>query len=71
MTNSTTLVAGIKLRLRAQGISYRQLAQRLGLSEPTVKRDLSRGKFSLARLDRICDALTSRETRIGTYTVCP
>jgi len=57
MTNSTTLVAGIKLRLRAQGISYRQLAQRLGLSEPTVKRDLSRGKFSLARLDRICDAL--------------
>ena len=57
MTNSTTLVAGIKLRLRAQGISYRQLAERLGLSEPTVKRDLSRGKFSLSRLDRICDAL--------------
>jgi len=57
MTNSTKLLAGIKLRLRAQGISYRQLAQRLGLSEPTVKRDLSRGKFSLARLDRICDAL--------------
>lgn len=57
MTNSTTLVAGIKLRLRAQGISYRQLAERLGLSEPTVKRDLSRGRFSLSRLDRICDAL--------------
>lgn len=57
MTNSTTLVAGIKLRLRAQGLSYRQLAQRLGLSEPTVKRDLSRGKFSLSRLDRICEAL--------------
>ena len=57
MTNSTTLVDGIKLRLRAQGISYRQLAERLGLSEPTVKRDLSRGKFSLSRLDRICDAL--------------
>jgi len=27
------------------------------VSEPTVKRDLSRGDFTLARLDRICDAL--------------
>jgi transcriptional regulator with XRE-family HTH domain len=57
LSNSSTLVAGIKLRLRAQGISYRQLAQRLGLSEPTVKRDLSRGRFTLSRLDRICEAL--------------
>ena len=57
MSNSTTLVAGIKLRLRAQGLSYSDLAKRLGLSEPTVKRDLSRGKFTLSRLDRICEAL--------------
>jgi transcriptional regulator with XRE-family HTH domain len=57
MTNSTTLVTGIKLRLRAHGWSYRQFAQRLGLSEPTVKRDLSRGRFSLTRLDRICEVL--------------
>ena len=27
------------------------------MSEPTVKRDLGRGSFSLARLDRICEAL--------------
>jgi len=57
LSNSTTLVAGIKLRLRAQGLSYSDLAKRLGLSEPTVKRDLSRGKFTLARLDLICEAL--------------
>ena len=57
MSDSTTLVAGIKLRLRAQGLSYSDLAKRLGLSEPTVKRDLSRGKFTLSRLDRICEAL--------------
>ena len=30
---------------------------RLGVSEPTVKRDLSRGKFSLERLDKICEVL--------------
>jgi len=57
MTNSVMLVAGIKERLRAQGLSYKQLAQRLGLSEPTVKRDLSRGTFTLQRLDRICEIL--------------
>jgi DNA-binding Xre family transcriptional regulator len=38
-------------------MTYRQLAHLLGVSEPTVKRDLSRGGFSLARLDAICDAL--------------
>jgi transcriptional regulator with XRE-family HTH domain len=57
LSDSTTLVAGIKLRLRAQGLSYSDLARRLGLSEPTVKRDLSRGKFTLQRLDLICEAL--------------
>jgi len=38
-------------------MSYRELAQLIGVSEPTVKRDLSRGKFSLERLDAICEAL--------------
>lgn len=57
MANSAVLVAGIKSRLRAQGLTYKDLAQRLHISEPTVKRDLSRGQFTLQRLDRICDAL--------------
>jgi transcriptional regulator with XRE-family HTH domain len=51
------IVRGIKSRLRANGMSYRELAQLIGVSEPTVKRDLSRGKFSLERLDAICEAL--------------
>jgi DNA-binding Xre family transcriptional regulator len=51
------LVQGIKTRLKAQGISYRRLVELIGISEPTVKRDLARGNFSLQRLDRICDAL--------------
>ena len=57
MRNTLILVRGIKSRLRLQGMSYRELAQRIGVSEPTVKRDLSRGNFSLERLDRICDVL--------------
>jgi transcriptional regulator with XRE-family HTH domain len=70
MKPTDSIVQGVKTRLRAQGMSYRELAQKLGVSEPTVKRDLSRGNFSLQRLDRICevlgvevsDLLTSRET---------
>ena len=43
MADSRTLLKHLKARLREQGITYRELAQRLRLSEPTVKRDLSRG----------------------------
>lgn len=57
MSGSAILVKGIKTRLKVQGISYRRLAELIGISEPTVKRDLARGNFSLERLDRICDAL--------------
>jgi transcriptional regulator with XRE-family HTH domain len=57
MSGSAILVKGIKTRLKAQGISYHRLAELIGVSEPTVKRDLARGNFSLQRLDRICGAL--------------
>jgi transcriptional regulator with XRE-family HTH domain len=57
MSGSATLVKAIKTRLKAQGLSYRELGKLIGVSEPTVKRDLARGNFSLQRLDRICDAL--------------
>src|ERR1700722_6306237 len=57
MSGSATLVRPIKTRLKTQGISYRELGKLIGISEPTVKRDLARGNFSLQRLDKICDAL--------------
>jgi DNA-binding Xre family transcriptional regulator len=57
MADSKTLVRNLKARLRADDVTYRELAQRLGVSEPTIKRDLSRGAFTLQRLDRICEVL--------------
>jgi transcriptional regulator with XRE-family HTH domain len=57
MSASAILVQAIRSELRQRGISYRELAARLKVSEPTVKRDLSRGGFNLQRLDRICDVL--------------
>jgi DNA-binding Xre family transcriptional regulator len=52
-----TFLRGIKAALRMQRMTYRELAVAIGVSEATIKRDLSRGQFSLARLDQICEAL--------------
>ena len=57
MSATAVIVRGVKARLRANGMSYRELAEQVGVSEPTIKRDLSRGKFSLERLDKICEVL--------------
>jgi DNA-binding Xre family transcriptional regulator len=54
---TSSLLIGIKSVLRARHLTYRQLARSIGVSEATVKRDLSRGNFSLRRLDQICSFL--------------
>jgi DNA-binding Xre family transcriptional regulator len=51
------VLSAIKALLRAREVTYRELARQIGVSEPTIKRDLSRGRFSLKRLDQICAAL--------------
>lgn len=57
MSATQTLLRGIKTALRMRKLTYRELAGTVGVSEATIKRDLSRGHFSLRRLDQICDAL--------------
>lgn len=57
MSASIQLVRSIRALLKQRGMTYRQLADELGVSEPTIKRDLSRGNFALSRLDRICEVL--------------
>jgi len=57
VTASGALLRAIKSALRLRSLTYRDLARLLEVSEPTVKRDLSKGRFSLRRLDQICAAL--------------
>jgi DNA-binding Xre family transcriptional regulator len=57
MSATQQLLQNIKGSLRMRRWTYRQLAQAIGVSEPTIKRDLSRGRFSLRRLDQICNAM--------------
>jgi hypothetical protein len=56
MGESNRIIIALKRALRARGITYAMLAKRISLSEPSVKRVLSRGSLSLPRLDRICEA---------------
>ena len=49
------LLATLKRMLRERGITYRELASGLGVSEATIKRAFSTASFSLQRLLQICD----------------
>jgi transcriptional regulator with XRE-family HTH domain len=57
MARSKQIVDAIKVTLKQQGITYRVLAQKLDLSESTVKQMFANGNFSLNRLDTICELL--------------
>ncbi len=57
MTTSIRIIDTLKRELKARGITYRALANRLDLSESAVKHMFSTGNFSLRRLDEICDVL--------------
>jgi transcriptional regulator with XRE-family HTH domain len=57
MAERTLIVAGLKRALRERHLTYLDVAQRLEVSLPTVKRLFSTGDFSLDRVDRICQLL--------------
>lgn len=57
MTTSTRLVDTLKRELKARGITYKELARQLQLSESAVKHMFSTGSFSLKRMDEVCAVL--------------
>jgi len=57
MARSKQIVDAIKVTLKTQGITYRELAKKLDVSESTVKQMFANGNFSLNRLDAICELL--------------
>ena len=57
MSERDRLLRALKQVLRQRGMRYADLAGRLGVSEPTVKRMFSTGRMDLERLDRICGLL--------------
>lgn len=56
MPHAITLVDTLKRLLKARGMTYGELAARIGMSEATVKRMFSQKNFTLERLDQVLDA---------------
>jgi len=57
MAQIKLIVDTLKQELRKQGITYRQVADALDLSEASVKRLFAEHSFTLARLAQICELL--------------
>ena len=53
MSETTRMIAATKRLLRSQGLTYRDVAQKLKLSEPSVKRLFSSGRLTVERLEQI------------------
>ncbi len=57
MTEADQLVSTLKKQLKTQGMTYRDVARALKLSEPSVKRLFASGRFTVERLVQICNFL--------------
>lgn len=57
MSISIELVEALKRCLRGQGVTYRELAGRIGMSEAAIKRMFSLKAMQLRRIEQICDEL--------------
>src|SRR5512140_2545264 len=57
MTEATQLIATIKKQLKSQGMTYRDVARELKLSEPSVKRLFASGRFTIDRLVQVANLL--------------
>ena len=59
MTETQQLLAALKRELRVRHLTYRDVAKALGLSEPSVKRLFSSGRFTLDRLAALTGLLAA------------
>jgi transcriptional regulator with XRE-family HTH domain len=57
MTSSKDLVNALKAELRRAGMTYAELARRLGMAESSIKRIFSRADMPLSRIDQVLAVL--------------
>lgn len=57
MSESTAIIEVLKRSLKTRGLTYRDLAKKVSLSEASIKRVFSEETFTLQRLETICAAI--------------
>jgi DNA-binding Xre family transcriptional regulator len=57
MAQTLQLIEALKRTLKAHGLTYADVASYLGLSEANVKRLFAKRRFTLERLDQICQMM--------------
>lgn len=57
MSQSKLIVETLKQQLRKNRVTYRQVAEKIGLSESSVKRLFADSSFTLDRISEICELL--------------
>jgi len=57
MDRKKEIVEALKKSLKVNGLTYAQVADKLKLSEISIKRNFSLNNFSLDRIEKICDLL--------------
>ena len=56
MSSPDLILDALRMRLRAAGITYKTLSERIGVSESSVKRMFGQKDMALSRLAEICQA---------------
>lgn len=54
----------LKAELKRAGVTYAQLAEKIGDKEPNVRNKLSRGKFTAAFMLKCLDAVSVSDLRL-------
>lgn len=57
MSQTSELLNALKRVLKSRGLTYRHVAEQVGLSEASVKRLFAEETFSLQRLEQVCGTL--------------
>lgn len=80
-SDATLILKSLKEMLRQQGITYREVARELEVSESSVKRLFAGSDFNFSRVEQICDFLkvsffelaerAQQDSRRNTFTLKP
>ena len=62
MAQTATIISSLKTALKSHGLTYRDVARTLELSEASVKRLFAENNLSLQRLDQICQLMNMEIT---------